>query len=212
MPARTIESRPLGAMGRIGVVAAMHAAFLFVIARSLVHTGAPDAEPLIGTVINEPTPIIDVPIEPTVTIVPQEQITVPRPIEPYFDASDPTPAIQAAIAAPDESVSAGSATVQPAIVPVREDERRPLTAPAYPPGSIRNNEEGTTQLNVFVLPNGRVGEVQVIRSSGFERLDRAAIEEARRRWRFVPATQDGAAISQWYRVPVTFRLEDAARR
>ena len=44
------------------------------------------------------------------------------------------------------------------------------------------------------------------RSSGFERLDQSAIDEAKRSWRLVPATKAGVPFAQWYKVRVTFKL------
>ena len=51
-----------------------------------------------------------------------------------------------------------------------------------------------------------MGEARIVRSTGFERLDRSALEEARRSWRLIPATRDGVPIAQWYKVRVTFKL------
>jgi protein TonB len=61
-------------------------------------------------------------------------------------------------------------------------------------------------VNVYVLADGRVGEVQVLTSSGYERLDAAALEHVRRNWRFDPATRDGAAVATWGAFGVTFAI------
>jgi len=57
-----------------------------------------------------------------------------------------------------------------------------------------------------VLPNGRVGDARIVRSTGYERLDKSALDEAKRNWRLVPATRDGQPVAQWYKVRVTFKL------
>jgi len=57
-----------------------------------------------------------------------------------------------------------------------------------------------------VLPNGRVGDARVLKTSGFEDFDRAAIQEARRSWRLKPATRDGTPVAQWYSLRVVFKL------
>ena len=67
--------------------------------------------------------------------------------------------------------------------------------------------EGTVWLTIEILPNGRVGAVRIDQTSGFARLDDAAVREARK-WRMKPGTQDGIAIAMYKRVPVTFRLKD----
>lgn len=101
-------------------------------------------------------------------------------------------------------------------LPDEEDEPPPstqgrgarITQPEYPPASRRAGEEGTVQLQVFVLDSGRAGEVKVARSSGFPKLDEAAINEVKRNWRFVPGKEDGKPTSMWHTFAVTFRLTD----
>jgi len=83
-----------------------------------------------------------------------------------------------------------------------------ITQPEYPPSSRRAGEEGTVQLQVLVLESGRAGEVKVAKSSGFPKLDEAAINEVKRNWRFVPGKEDGKPVSMWHTFAVTFRLTD----
>jgi periplasmic protein TonB len=83
-----------------------------------------------------------------------------------------------------------------------------ITQPEYPPASRRAGEEGTVQLQVLVLESGRAGEVKVAKSSGFPKLDEAAINEVKRNWRFVPGKEDGKPVSMWHTFAVTFRLTD----
>jgi len=96
----------------------------------------------------------------------------------------------------------------PVVVPPKQDPRRGITQPEYPPASRRAGEAGTVQLRIYVLENGRVREAQVAVSSGFPRLDEAAVREATRAWRFVPGTQDGKPAAMWHEIKVTFRLTD----
>ena len=88
------------------------------------------------------------------------------------------------------------------------DPRYPISRPEYPVASIRNAEEGTVELMLYVLPNGRVGDAKISRSSGHQRLDEAAIREARRSWRFIPASSAGEAIASWGTFAVRFSLQD----
>ena len=93
----------------------------------------------------------------------------------------------------------------------RQDPRRPITQPEYPATSVRLGEEGAVILKFMVLPNGRVdGEtISVIESSGSERLDKAAIAEARKAWKFIPGTQDGKPVATWHQFRVVFELKKA---
>jgi protein TonB len=83
-----------------------------------------------------------------------------------------------------------------------------ITQPEYPPASRRAGEEGTVTLAVLVLENGRAGEIKVAKSSGFPKLDEAAVKEVQRNWRFVPGKEDGKPVSMWHTFAVTFRLTD----
>jgi protein TonB len=51
-------------------------------------------------------------------------------------------------------------------------------------------------------------DVQVLKSSGFPRLDEAAIT-AIRKWSFSPAVQNSQPVKSWTRVQVTFNLQNA---
>lgn len=90
----------------------------------------------------------------------------------------------------------------------RSDPRRPLTQPEYPPSSRRAGETGTVILEVYVLENGRAGDVRVKQSSGFPKLDEAAVREVKRSWRLVPGTENGKPVPMWGQFAVTFKLTD----
>ena len=77
--------------------------------------------------------------------------------------------------------------------------------PEYPMTSRRNEEEGTVLIKVMVSPYGTASDVQLEKSSGYPRLDAAAIKAARA-WTFVPAQRGSQAIARWISVPVTFVL------
>lgn len=207
MAAQTLEKRPLGALGRMGIVAGMHAAALFVIARSLGIV-PPLIETRTEATFIETPQIVETPPPLAPPTFQQPQITIAEryPDLPLPDTREDTvtartdPQPQGPVDGP------GSSEPMPRLTAVAMDPRHPLTQPPYPPGSIRDNEQGNADVEVYVLPNGRVGEARIVRSTGFERLDRAALEEARRYWRFTPATRDGTPVAQWHRLRVVFKL------
>ncbi|GAB2182480.1 hypothetical protein DLREEDagrD3_27030 [Denitratisoma sp. agr-D3] len=80
-------------------------------------------------------------------------------------------------------------------------------APAYPPMSRRLGETGKVFLRVHVLPSGLPDQLEIRTSSGFPRLDSAALD-AVKRWRFVPAKQGGETLAAWVVVPISFSLEN----
>jgi protein TonB len=60
-------------------------------------------------------------------------------------------------------------------------------------------------LSVEISAGGRPDSVKIEKSSGYERLDRAAVE-AVRRWRFKPATREGQPVAARVNIPVQFKL------
>jgi protein TonB len=83
-----------------------------------------------------------------------------------------------------------------------------ITQPEYPPASRRAGEAGTVTLQVYVLESGRAGDIKIAKSSGFPKLDEAAVKEVQRNWRFVPGKEDGKPVAMWHTFAVTFRLTD----
>ena len=78
--------------------------------------------------------------------------------------------------------------------------------PPYPIQSRRLREEGAVLLAVEISASGSVMAIQVIQSSGFTRLDTAALD-AVRGWRFKPATFAGIPVGGTVEVPIRFDLK-----
>jgi protein TonB len=95
---------------------------------------------------------------------------------------------------------------RPDVAP-RSDPRHPVSQPPYPSASQRLGEEGVVILSLYVLENGRVGEARVEKSSGFERLDDAAVRHAKSRWRLLPGTLNGKPHAAWMQIAVRFQLK-----
>jgi periplasmic protein TonB len=139
-----------------------------------------------------------------------ESVFVPKPVVPVLAPIEDTSAIQQRVTEerPPPVIKQQDAPGSgPVLVEPRIDARRGLTEPVYPPSAIRQNQAGTVVLSVEVLPNGRVGDVRIERSSGYPALDESAVREARR-WRLIPGTRDGTAVPMWKQVPITFQLKD----
>ena len=77
--------------------------------------------------------------------------------------------------------------------------------PDYPWIARERGEQGRVVVRVSVSDAGRAERVEVARSSGHERLDRAALA-ALAQWRFEPARRAGRAVPGTVEVPVTFKL------
>ena len=79
-------------------------------------------------------------------------------------------------------------------------------APRYPPLSRRMGEQGRVLLRVHVSTGGTAMEVTLHKTSGSDRLDRAALETVKQ-WKFVPARQGDKPVSAWVIVPIQFNLK-----
>jgi len=78
--------------------------------------------------------------------------------------------------------------------------------PVYPVLSRRQREQGKVVLRVLVNAGGGAEQVAIRTSSGFERLDAAALETVKQ-WKFVPARQGDRSVPAWVLVPISFSLE-----
>lgn len=151
----------------------------------------------------------------------------PKPVAPVQRAvkqapmplaiTDPTPAPEApagVVSAPPEPQPAvtepvAAAPVAPPPAPASFDVRdnfRDLPPPPYPAMSHRLNEQGAVRLDIRVEANGTASNVKVVRSSGFPRLDDAAVKAALR-WRYIPRN-GGAPTPGTYEYVIRFEIAD----
>jgi protein TonB len=79
--------------------------------------------------------------------------------------------------------------------------------PPYPQEARNKGYQGTVLLKVEVLPDGRVGEIELKESCGYDVLDQSALTTVKK-WRFIPARKGKGAISCWVIIPITFQLKD----
>lgn len=158
------------------------------------------------------------------TLVPSmaSQTAEPEPHRP--EPSEPEPQVEQAIlpAVPEqESTQEASAEADTQSINAQEQEASPeenkgVTAeaslvgafrPPYPRISQRRGETGTVTLSIQVLADGTVGEVAVRHSSGYRRLDEAAVKAAQK-CTFTPAVRLGRNIDSHTELPYTFTLTD----
>lgn len=78
--------------------------------------------------------------------------------------------------------------------------------PNYPLLSRRMREQGAVQLKLCINGRGRVEDVQLVKSSGHEKLDRSAMEGVKQ-WKFSALESGNHALSDCYHLPIHFRLE-----
>jgi protein TonB len=130
---------------------------------------------------------------PPVAIVPEFQVaTAPPP---------PVTTVAKAPPAPPPKAVASSDPLRPIM--------RTHTLPPYPPISVRLNEQGTTLMEVHITTEGNVDDCKVVQTSSSERLDSAACDYVKSRWRWQPPTNQGTPTAVSTRVSVKWDLKDA---
>ncbi len=82
-----------------------------------------------------------------------------------------------------------------------------LSKPDYPRFSRIHGEEGTVVLSIKVLADGRTGKIEIVTSSGFRRLDEAALKAVARA-RFIAARIGGRSVESTKRIAFRFDLDD----
>jgi protein TonB len=76
--------------------------------------------------------------------------------------------------------------------------------PDYPASAIARHQEGAVRLKLHVGTDGRVTEAKILRSSGSDSLDWAAVTTALHKWRYRPGSRNGAPEAMWREVKITF--------
>jgi protein TonB len=187
---------------RIAMVALLHISAVVAIKNGLDITSVHSTEPpLITRVINvqpksDPLPPMDASGSGKSTV----KIT---PSEPTIDIANNQTNSTTATTREETKPTEGAGLTTTA---ARIDAKHPLTQPPYPPQSRRLGEQGRVELLVYVLPSGKIGEARIARSSGFQRLDNAAVKEAMSSWRLLPNEENGVPVGAWVTLAITFRL------
>ena len=146
-------------------------------------TQAPTVAAPLPVAINDPTPAVNAPTGST----------APQPA--------PAPIASAVAAAP--TAPAAAPAVQ---LPSSDADYLQNPKPAYPAISRRMNEQGKTTVRVLIGTDGLPQRAEVGKSSGFSRLDDAALATVLR-WRYVPGKRGGVAEAMWFNVPINWVLE-----
>lgn len=203
----TYAQPAIGSRSMVGIsfVVLIHAIMLYVLRSGLEHSSLMLATgPVFAELIDEPQiePAQPPPPPPAlqpvhVDTVPEPEIAIDFPVESGQAITLPT-----STPAPAPAVRTAAAE----IVPPHIDQNRSDMMPSYPPTSKRLGEQGRVILLVHVMRSGKAAEVKLAHSSGFERLDQAAIAHVQRAWRFVPARSGSDAVDAWGEFAVTFRI------
>lgn len=72
--------------------------------------------------------------------------------------------------------------------------------------SNRLREQGRVVILALIAVDGTAGQASIKTSSGYYRLDQAALQ-ATLRWRYVPGKRDGVPEAMWFSIPIDFGLD-----
>jgi protein TonB len=193
------------------------------------HAGVGSPEPSITAVFLAPAPAAakapELPAPPSRLALPSKP-ALAKPVRPVLavkskPAQVAVPVQQpAAQAAPVEVASAHATPSTPArpastkpasaravteVLSSKPSFREPPRQPSYPSQARRRNQQGIVLLEVRLDALGQQRSLNVLRSSGVESLDRAALQ-AVAAWRFNPETTDGQAVPSRVHIPIQFAL------
>ena len=177
----------------------------------LITAPAPDVTP---KAVLEPAPVKLQPEKKPVIKPKQDRLVVKSPVTPKQEYVEPLPDLfpEPVRDQVDESTSmAGALPAQMPAGPVTLSSELSvscpkLNAPTYPAISRRMGEEGKLVLRVELDENGRIDDAKVINSSGYERLDTAALT-AVKSWQCNPSRRNGQPIRAVALQPFNFVLQ-----
>ena len=187
-----------------------------LIAPPVIAPPTPVVEPP-RPVAKAPPPSVAKPIPPRAEATPEKPPQAPlRPqpaplpqavAEPAPSAqTSPAPNAPTGLATPPQSAAVSAAPTAPAVqLPSSDADYLQNPEPKYPENSQRLNEQGTSTIRVLIGADGLPQRAEIGKSSGFDRLDRAALATVLR-WRFVPGKRNGVPEAMWFSVPIVWKL------
>lgn len=208
-------------------VVLFHAAALWALQTGLFRRAAEIIVPaeILSEFIEPPAPkVVPVPPAPIPTVKPAP-IPVPRTPAPLpMPPSEPAPAdnapvavamppatttpgtVPAMVATPPSAASAAPAAPPRVEPPSSVAQYLQNPKPPYPAISKRLGEQGKVVVRVLIGVDGAAQKAEIRQSSGFDRLDQAALTTVLG-WRYVPGKRGGVPEAMWFDVPIHFILE-----
>lgn len=212
-------------MNRRIVIAAsvvlFHIAALWALQTGLLRRAVEVIVPaeVLSEFINPPAPRTEQPAPPTPTVKPQPravQKTTPAPQPIAVATPEPAAAAPTGVTTPQPVAPAAtaSATAGPPSPPAPPRVELPSSdaaylnnpKPPYPALSKRLGEQGKVVVRVLIGVDGTAQQAEIRTSSGYDRLDQAALATVLK-WRYVPGKRGGVAEAMWFNVPINFVLE-----
>lgn len=216
---------PLSRNAVIGLaVVLLHVGFIWALQSGLLMRAAELIVPVevLSQFIEPPAPKVE-PVQPTSREPPapaKKAVTkLPaRPAPQPLAIADPSPApnAPAGVTTPQPPpapitapvAAAPVAPAAPTVVQLPSSDASYLQnpTPPYPAISRRMGEQGKSTIRVMIGVDGLPQRAEIAKSSGFDRLDQAAMATVMR-WRYVPGKRGGVPEAMWFNVPINWVLE-----
>jgi len=145
-------------------------------------------------------------VEKAAISLPKVEKPKPRPVHDEKPKYPPKPQPQPVTAPKAPAVSNAPAASKVVTPPQFSAAYLNNPAPDYPRLSKKLREQGTVRLRVEVSASGLAASVAVSQSSGYPRLDEAAVA-AVKRWKFIAAKQGDQPVAAQVIVPLVFALQ-----
>lgn len=124
-------------------------------------------------------------------------VAPPAPVAPVVAAAPPATA---------STAPAGPASPPRLQLPSSAADYLNNPPPEYPRLSRRMGEQGKVVVRVLIGADGSAQKAEINRSSGYDRLDQAALATVLK-WRYVPGKRGDKPEAMWFNVPISFVLE-----
>lgn len=194
------------------IVAIIHLAVGYALVTGLAYSATRKLLERVTTIdIEEPPPTEEPPPPPEPKDIPPPPVAPPPPIN--ISVAPPPIRVQQEI--PVAPPAPPIRIVAPAAPPPPPPPNPPtprgrtsnwVTTNDYPRRALREEQEGTTRVDLTVGLDGRVESCTVTSSSGFQELDAAVCKNVTRRARFKPGTRDGQEVVTHFPFAVTWRI------
>lgn len=189
----------------IAAIVAVHvAAFYALVTFDVIQIAPPKKALVVDLIAEPPAPPAEKP-EPQPVVVERVQPAVIAPPQIVQTLAPPPSPIMVTIAPPPPKPVAAPASPAGPVVEDLYERLLEGQPPRVPYEARRKKQGGTVLLRLVIGSDGRVDQISIARTSGFESLDQAALQ-AVRRWVWKPLIRDGVAVALPATLPITFNI------
>ena len=198
-----------------GLIVMGHVALFALIALNPVQYLRPAAKETVVMMVPTAMPKQEIRVVKVEKLVKPSNVLPPPVIQQLVVNTESPNAITVAPSLPDPAPQAAPAVVNQTAVVAKAEPAGPklvsaveyIQAPQadYPPMARRMGEEGRVVMQVLVNDKGRAEKVEILKSSGFSRLDESA-KTALLRALFKPYLEDGKAMTILATASINFSL------